>query len=202
MINKILNIIAILLLGWLLFMMLFGLTSCGPAKKMAKAEQLVLLNPQARHNIFLKELQLNPLKIDTITVYKSGINTVKEVPVIDSFAQYLAIRELQDRYTIECNSAVKTAYDSGVAFAARKFAGIKIPRIVDTVTHTIFDRQSIKLIQDSLTKAEKRIERTEQQVVSANENILLAKHERNIVLYFLIGVIAVSGGLLFKSKFI
>lgn len=199
-VTAILNFIAVLFILFVLSVIFFG---CNPESKIQRAEQRVITNPKALRNVGLIWLSFNPCLTDTDTEYIQGTNTITEVPVIDSFAQYLAIRELQDRYMKECNAAIKVAYDSGIAQSERIFIKIPIKVRVDTFKIRLLDRQIIKLLQDSLTKAEKRIERTEQSELDFSILSKQYKKERDRWLWYLIASIAAlvgSNALWLKTK--
>jgi len=187
--NKITIAIAILLALLMIFLS-FG---CNPSRQIQKAEQMVLLNPVARHNVFLKELQFYPCANDTFTTYIRGIDTLlSEVPIFDSFAYKTALSNVMDANDNTCNERVKEAFDLGVDYAGSEFKKLKVR--VDTFKYSILDNQIIKLVQDSLTKAERRIYGLEQQNIIQRERLNERKKEAEKYLLWFIGAIVVLVG--------
>lgn len=191
-ITAILNVVAVLFLLFIIGCMILTISSCNVAKKVARAEQTVITNPSSLNNVGLVWLNLHPQKIDTITTYVEGLNTNTEVFIVDTVAQANAIKELQKKYTIECNQAVKEAYDSGVTFAIKSFVKLPAKVRVDTIKITKIDIQMVNLFKDSLARSEKRIERLEQSNIQLSGEVVGAKKERNTMLYWLIGAIALG----------
>lgn len=181
--------------------MIFLTFSCNPSKQIQKAEQLVLLNPSARHNVFLKELQFFPCANDTFTTYIRGTDTLlSEVPVFDSFAYQMALSNVMDANDNTCNERVKEAFDLGVDYAGAEFKKIKVR--VDTFKYSIIDNQIIKLVQDSLTKAERRIYGLDQQNIIQRERLdERRKESEKYLIWFILSIVIMVGSNLMWFKF-
>jgi len=199
--NKITIAIAILLAILMIFLS-FG---CNPSRQIQKAEQRVLLDPVARHNVFLKELQFYPCANDSIRIFIPGkpryesILTLTEVPIFDSFAYKIAIQNVDD----QCNDRIKEAFDLGVDYASSEFKKIKVVRAVDTFKYSIIDNQIIKLVQDSLTKAEKHIYGLDQQNIIQRERLdERRKESEKYLIWFILSIVILVGSnlLWFKIK--
>jgi hypothetical protein len=181
--------------------------SCQSIKK---AEQRVLLDPVARHNVFLKELQFWPCANDSVFKYLPG--RVDSIPVeklitIKIADDYLLNRKLDSikRHTQDvCNDAINNAFTLGFDEAANEFKKLKVAmKANDTMLYSVRDRQIVKLVQDSLTKAERHIYGLEQQNIVQRERLDERKKEASKYLFWFIGavVIGVASNIIWaKSK--
>lgn len=154
-----------LLIGMLLAFLLIMFFGCSPARKIEKAEQLVITTPPSFQKIGGLYWQLYRQPVDTTTVYIKGDSVPFPVLTVDSFATYLAVRELQDSMTDACKIAIDKAYRLGAEHAYKELArSVRVDTIIriDQKCPTI-----LKMVDDSLTRANLHIARTEAAIQSA-----------------------------------
>lgn len=146
----------------------FGLVSlltcgmgCSEEKKLAKAEQRVLLNPQARHNVWIKESQLFPCVTDSVTIVKEGA-------IITEY-----------RY----DTLLNTIHDSTETFYFDTLRITKTIHRTDTVQFTVIDDRNIQTLKDSI----QHVLRNYSQLQGSKEqlNQELGKAEKRVKTLFL-----------------
>ena len=196
-ITAVMTIIAVIFIC-IILMIVFA--ACNPAKKIAKAEQTVLLDSKARHNVFLNELERFPCANDSVVTYLPGrtdsvlINTITQVPVFDSFAYSMALYNIQDSAQEQCLASIKEAFDLGIETATKEFNKLKIAvKKPDTARYMILDKQAWKLLDDSLQRAEKHIERLKATLISQAENCAKNEAKNNKWMWRSIGTWVVLG---------
>lgn len=157
----------LLIIGMLLAFLLLMFFGCSPARKIEKAEQLVITTPPSFQKIGGLYWQLYRQPIDTKTVYIQGDSVPFPVLIVDSSAVYRAIRKLQDSMSVACKEAIDKAYRMGIEYAYKELAG-KVRVRVDTLIR--IDQQcptALKMVEDSLKRANARLDRTEATLIAA-----------------------------------
>jgi len=157
----------ILLLGMLLAFILAMCFGCNPARKIDKAEQLVITTPPSFQKVGALYWDLYRQPIDTTIIYKQGDSIPFPVLTIDSFATYLAVRELQDSMTEACKVAIDKAYRLGAEHAYKELSGKRTVRVDTILRNDPKCATILKMVDDSLTRANLHISRTEASLQSA-----------------------------------
>lgn len=94
-IYKLLMIIALILIAIIGF---FGLTGCSSQAKLNRAKQRVLINADARHEIFLNELERFPCANDSVVqIIKTGIDSI-------SLEEYFLKKNIKLNSSHGCNN--------------------------------------------------------------------------------------------------
>ena len=178
--------------------------SCSPGKQLEKSKQRVLLDPAARHDVFLNELErfpcandslppiYRPGKIDTTPIIKLiPVEKLKEILVTDTTGRKKLIDSLNTTHSEICNDAIDKAYTKGARDAINKFLNQDVfIRRPDTALYTIVDRQLLKLKDDSIQSLLRQKAAANQNIVDLGNVVKKSDKERNYLLYYLIGSIA------------
>lgn len=179
-------------------------SGCSPARKIEKAEQLVITTPASFQKVGGMYFNLYRQPIDTAIITRYLPGKVVEIPTVDSFAMYVTIQSLQDSFNVACREAVDIAYRKGATDAWKELMGKSKVR-VDTVFK--FDPRcaaTLKLVDDSLTRANLRIERMGSAILSEKLNTKNAIKERDKYLWLFIAacvVLSISVAGFIASKF-
>lgn len=159
--NWLFNLLGLLLVGGMIALVIMAVaTGCSPAKKIEKAKQTVLMDGKARHDIFLKELELYPCVNDSFTTFlPGGVDSVPfPVPVLDTTQRKHIIDSLQNAFAANCDGAVSASYDAGYHNAMQEIKGQKLPlKRPDTLQTTTKDKQKMKLDADSINRLNENI---------------------------------------------
>lgn len=165
-IYKLIMIIALILIAIIGF---FGLTGCSSQAKLNRAKQMVLINADARHEIFLNELERFPCSNDsTIQFIQAQIDSVSLEDYVNSriktsktTKEYLNPdiwnisigKQIDSTYKnkeLE-NYSNSAFYEKGYQEAINQYSKIKIPVCrPEYIKVTVTDRQKEKILTDSL----------------------------------------------------
>lgn len=159
----------LLLLGMLIATVLLLFFGCSPARKIEKAEQLVITTPPSFQKIGGLYWQLYRQPVDTATVYIKGDSVPFPVLTVDSAATYLDIRELQDSMSVACKDAIDKAYRLGAEHAYKELSGKRTVRVDTILRNDPKCATILKMVDDSLTRANLHIARTEAALKVATE---------------------------------
>lgn len=148
-------------------------TGCSTQKKLDRAKQMVLLDPTARHDVFLKELQFFPCANDSSTTFvEGGVDSVSLRAYFDWLNGIRPEGEIYDGRVVIPGDSVfivnpvdtatvswpcadtltvyyKRGYADGVKYLLNK--KIPIPR-PDTIKTSIRDKQQIGVLKESIAK--------------------------------------------------
>lgn len=158
------KIVIVVMVVSTILLLLFG---CNPARKIEKAEQLVITTPPSFQKIGVLYWDLYRQPIDTTIIYKQGDSIPFPVLTIDSFATYLAVRELQDSMTEACKVAIDKAYLLGIEHTYKELSGKRTVRVDTILRNDPKCATILKMVDDSLTRANLHISRTEASLQSA-----------------------------------
>lgn len=147
-----------------ILLLIFG---CNPARKIEKAEQLVITTPKSFEKIGGMYLHLYRQPIDTTPKYIKGDPIPFPVPTVDSFAMYLAVRELKDSMTEACKTAIDNAYRLGVEHTYKELKKNYVGRVDTFFKPDIKCATILKAVDDSLNRANSRLDKTEAALRSA-----------------------------------
>ena len=128
---------------------LFLLAGCNYQSRVNKAKQVVLMDAQARHEIFLRELELYPCSNDSIVQTFSGqIDSVTLAEYLSNFKAHV----LANKVSLDTLPKIlKDAYELGYKDASDKYLAVKVPKCNPTVVKiTVTDKQKEKILADSL----------------------------------------------------
>lgn len=128
---------------------LFLLSGCNYQSRVNKAKQVVLMDAQARHEIFLRELELYPCSNDSIVQTFSGqIDSVTLAEYLSNFKAHV----LANKVSLDTLPKIlKDAYELGYKDASDKYLAVKVPKCNPTVVKiTVTDKQKEKILADSL----------------------------------------------------
>ena len=166
-----------------------SITGCSYERKVEKAKQLVLLNKNARRDIFLKELELNPCANDSSFV--AG-EIIRYITPSDDFKFTPPV------FTDSCAFFSTAAYERGFREGR---SSVQIPvRTPDRVT--IRDRQFEKLLQERHDSLSAQLESYKQKDVTKSGTIDTLKKERNTWLWRFIGLAVGSGIIMIAMLFL
>lgn len=152
-------------------------SGCSPQKKLQRAKQMVLLDPTARHDVFLTELQFFPCANDSvIQIVPAEIDSV-------TFAEYLKfINGALQTPTIRKDSLpilLKEAYQLGYEDASNKYLSVKVPLCKPNVVRvTVTDRQKEKILTDSLSQVNLKYSLLVGQI--GQQSVYMAKQDKKI----------------------
>lgn len=125
------------------------LCACNPTKKLQKAEQQVIYNPDSFNKIGLRWAELNPCANDTIiSLVEAAVDSI-------TFAEYLKYVDSKDLPTLKDTlpRLLKEAYHLGYEDATNKYLSVKVPKCRPvTKISVVVDRQKQKLDADSIQK--------------------------------------------------
>jgi len=134
--------------------------------------------------------------IDTVIKYLPGkTDSIQvEVPTIDSIAVNNAIHALQSQYQRLCDSAVDASYRKGAADAVKELSKIRIPgRRVDTIVRPDIKCATIlKLVDDSLTRANGHIRQLIGKTEQLEKDVITGVDERKMWIWLFIAACCVS----------
>jgi len=202
------------ILGFALFVLLVILllcNGCSPARKIERATERVMLNPAARHYIFLTELSLFPCANDTAqpVIIPGRIDTfpvsvLVRVTEPDTAGVAAIVDSLNTTHTKACNTAIRAAYDLGQRDAAKLIGSqtVFIPR-PDTAKFWIVDRRLVALKEDSINSLLRQKAALNQAVADVSGVATENKKQGNTYMLWLIAAIAalvLSNGLWIKLK--
>jgi hypothetical protein len=153
---------------------LFGLLSCNPEKKIAKAKQTVLTDSAAFDFIGRKFVDLNPCA--NVVKYKS--DTLEIHDTTQSFFNYTDTVTKKD-------TVIKTIT-------------VKVKQIIRDTT-TVIDNQKVTLLTESNTRKDLQIAQMNGQLIASHEAYDIIKKKLTIA-YFIIGgiVLILFGTIVFK----
>ena len=128
---------------------LFLLVGCSYQSRVNRAKQVVLMNAEARHEIFLRELELYPCSNDSIVqTFSGGIDSVTLAEYLNNFKKQI----LANKVSIDSlPSLLEDAYNEGFNEASEKYLAIKVPKCKPSfIKVTVTDKQKEKILSDSL----------------------------------------------------
>jgi len=133
----------------ILALIVLVVSACSPAKKVQKAEQLVITNPQSFEKLGLKWSELNPCVNDTvISLVEAAIDSI-------TFAEYLKYLDKKNEPT-KADSIplmLRQAYYFGFDEAKRQLGSVKIPKTEKKTTiQTVLDTRGLNKLKDSVNK--------------------------------------------------
>lgn len=147
------SIAKIILLFALVFVAILGLilgvSSCSPQAKLSKAKQKVLLNADARHEVFLNELERFPCANDSVVqIIPTGIDSIALNDYIKKQAKVFEFEYIKKDTLPEIMSFY---YKKGYAEAVNQYSKIKIPVCKpEYIKVTVTDKQKEKILIDSI----------------------------------------------------
>lgn len=128
---------------------LFLLVGCSYQSRVNRAKQVVLMNAEARHEIFLRELELYPCSNDSIVqTFNGQIDSVTLAEYLSNFKAHV----LANRVSLDTlPKIIKDAYELGYKEASDKYLAVKVPKCNPKVIKiTVTDKQKEKILNDSL----------------------------------------------------
>lgn len=128
---------------------LFLLSGCNYQSRVNKAKQVVLMDAQARHEIFLRELELYPCSNDSIVQTFSGsIDSLTLAEYLNNFKAHV----LANKVSLDTLPKIlKDSYELGYKDASDKYLAVKVPKCNPTIVKiTVTDKQKEKILSDSL----------------------------------------------------
>lgn len=128
---------------------LFLLSGCNYQARVNKAKQVVLMNAEARHEIFLRELELYPCSNDSIVQTFAGqIDSVTLAEYLSNFKAHV----LENKISLDTLPKIlKDAYELGYKDASDKYLAVKVPKCNPTyIKVTVTNKQKEKILSDSL----------------------------------------------------
>lgn len=133
----------------ILALIVLVVSACSPAKKIQKAEQIVIYNPASFEKLGKRWAELNPCANDTFIV-DNPIDSL-------TFADYLTYLENPPKpNTFKADSLpqyLKDAYYLGYTDASVKLSSVKIPKCpTKTSIAYVVDNRKVKLGKDSIDK--------------------------------------------------
>jgi outer membrane murein-binding lipoprotein Lpp len=149
---------------------LFLLAGCNYQSRVNKAKQVVLMDAQARHEIFLRELELYPCSNDSIVQTFSGqIDSVTLAEYLSNFKAHV----LKNKVSLDTLPKIlKDAYELGYKDASDKYLAVKVPKCNPTfVKVTVKDKQKEKILGDSLVARNAMIGARDAEIFVLNNEI-------------------------------
>lgn len=128
---------------------LFLLAGCNYQSRVNKAKQVVLMDAQARHEIFLRELELYPCSNDSIVqTFNGQIDSVTLAEYLSNFKAHV----LANKVSLDTlPKIIKDAYELGYKEASDKYLAVKVPKCNPKIIKiTVTDKQKEKILADSL----------------------------------------------------
>jgi hypothetical protein len=161
------------------------LCACNPAKKLQKAEQLVITNPQSFEKLGLKWAELNPCANDTvISLVEAAVDSI-------TFAEYLKYLDKKNEPS-KVDSIpllLRQAYYFGFDEAKKQYGLIKIPKTEKkTVIQTVLDVRGLNKLKDSIDKLNVNNALITGQIGQLNIELSKQVKSTNKWVYWLIGV--------------
>jgi len=147
--RQIYKLLMIILLILIAIIGIIGLNGCSSQSKLNRAKQRVLINADARHEVFLNELERFPCSNDsTIQFIQAQIDSV-------SLEDYVNARIKAFDFTYIKKDTLPDLmgfyYKKGFQDAANQYSKIKIPICKpEYIKVTVTDRQKEKILTDSL----------------------------------------------------
>ena len=128
---------------------LFLLAGCSYQSRVNRSKQVVLMNAEARHEIFLRELELYPCSNDSIVqTFNGQIDSVTLAEYLSNFKAHV----LANRVSLDTlPKIIKDAYELGYKEASDKYLAVKVPKCNPKIIKiTVTDKQKEKILSDSL----------------------------------------------------
>ena len=107
------------------------------------------MNAEARHEIFLRELELYPCSNDSIVqTFNGQIDSVTLAEYLSNFKAHV----LANRVSLDTlPKIIKDAYELGYKEASDKYLAVKVPKCNPKIIKiTVTDKQKEKILSDSL----------------------------------------------------
>ena len=147
--REIYKFLMILLLILIAIIGFFGVTGCSSQAKLNKAKQRVLLDANARHEVFLNELERFPCANDSVVqIIKTGVDSIALNDYIRQQVQAFNFEYIKKDTLPEL---INKYYKIGYAEAVDQYKKIKVPVCKpEYIKVTVTDKQKEKILSDSL----------------------------------------------------
>lgn len=169
----------------ILALIVIGIFACNPARKIQKAEQIVIYNPQSFEKIGLRWSELNPCANDTFVIDQA----VDSLTFAD-YLRYLDNPPIINSYKADTlPSLLKQAYQLGYGDAKAALLAIKIPKPRPQIVKVaIVDRRKQKMDADSIQKLNVNNALITGQIGQLNIELSKKAKDADKWIYWLIGV--------------
>ena len=147
---------------WLLVILLF---SCNEARRVQRAEQVVITQPQSFGKVGLMWSTLHPCANDSVKIFVPGVDIVKH------------------------DTAHVTHYDSIFNWSYDTLRITKTIRHTDTIRVVVVDRRQVTLLEDSINSLNTILARSTGEYLELNKTLANEKKRARMYLISLIALI-------------